>query len=517
MPVPLALVAFVAGGRALAAPDPPHFSVSEYRVEGNTVLTETEIDRAVYDFLGPDRTASDIEQARRSLASLYQTKGFELASVELPRQRVTDGVVVLHVSERPIGRLRVVGSRYFDLDRIKKGAPSLAPGRIYKTASVNRDVLALNQWPDRTVTPQLKPGAYPGTVDIDLDVQDHLPLHASLELNNQQSIDTTPLRVAGNVTYDNLWQRGDSATFNFQIAPERPNDATVISTSYLFRIPDSDLSLLGSYLHSNSNVATVGSTNVLGRGDIAGVRLLVPLPPGDGFVQSLSAGVDYKHFLETISLTGVQTGAPVTYYPAVVSYQAQWVGVRSETDLTSSVLWTFAGLGSNDPQFDTRRFAALSRFVVARADIEHTQTLPYGIQLYNHATGEVSPEPIVDNEQFSLGGLYTVRGYLESEELGDEGAAIQTELRSPALPQSRLPRWLDDLRFLAFFDVGGAAIHNPQVTQVQSYTAASTGGGVRVHLFNHLNGEFIAAVALDRGLQTRAGEARGLFRVYGDF
>ncbi len=246
MPVPLALVAFVAAGRALAAPDPPHFSVSEYRVEGNTVLTETEIDRAVYDFLGPDRTASDIEQARRSLASLYQTKGFELASVELPRQRVTDGVVVLHVSERPIGRLRVVGSRYFDLDRIKKSARSLAPGRVYNTASVNRDVLALNQWPDRTVTPQLKPGAYPGTVDIDLDVQDHLPLHASLELNNQQSIDTTPLRVAGNVTYDNLWQRGDSATFNFQIAPERPNDATVISTSYLFRIPGSGLSLLGS-------------------------------------------------------------------------------------------------------------------------------------------------------------------------------------------------------------------------------------------------------------------------------
>jgi hemolysin activation/secretion protein len=502
---------------AFAAPDVTHFSVTEYRVEGNTVLTETEIDRAVYDYLGPDRTAADIESARRQLASLYAAKGYELVSVQLPRQRVTDGVVTLQVEERPINRLRVVGSRYFDLDKIRHGAPSLAEGRVYNGHLVNRDVLNLNQWPDRTVTPQLKPGAYPGTVDIDLDVQDHLPLHATLELNNQQSIDTTPLRVAGNVTYDNLWQRGDSATFNFQIAPERPDDATVLSTSYLFRIPDSNLSLLASYLHSNSNVSTVGSTNVLGRGDIAGVRVLVPLPPGDGFVQSLSAGIDYKKFIETISLSGVSTGAPVTYYPAVVSYEASWTGVRSETGLTSSLLWTFAGLGSDTAHFDYRRFDSQSGFLVARADVEHTQTLPQGAELYLHATGEVAPEPVVDTEQFSVGGLYTVRGYLESELLGDEGAALQTELRSPPIPRSRLPRWIDDARFLGFFDVGGTAIHNPQAGQVQSYTAASTGGGVRVHLLGHLNGEFIAAVALMPGLQTRTGEARGLFRLYGDF
>ena len=518
---------------ALAAPatpasQPARFDVTEYRVEGNTVLSETEIDRAVYDYLGPGRTAADVESARKALAGLYAEKGYETVSVGLPRQRVTDGVVIMQVEEQPVGRLRVVGSRYFDLDRIKRTAPSLAEGKVYNRQAANRDILALNQWPDREVTPQLKPGAVPGTVDVDLDVQDHLPLHASLELNNQQSIDTTPLRVAGNATYDNLWQRGDSVTFNFQVAPERPNDATVISTSYLFRIPDSELSLLGSYLHSNSNVATVGSSNVLGRGDIAGVRVLIPLPPADGFVHSLSAGVDYKHFLETVSLSGAETGAPVTYYPLVASYQASWTGVRSETDLTSSLEWTFSGPSNDFPgsspgapaeltPFDNRRFGALPDFVIARADIERTQTIPYGIQIFVHATGEVSPEPIIDNEQFSLGGLFTVRGYLESELLGDEGAAVQTEIRSPALPQSRLPRWLDDLRFLAFFDAGGAAIHDPLAGATQSYTAASTGGGVRVHLFNHLNGEFVAAVALFPGLQTRGGEARGLFRVFGDF
>lgn len=503
-----------------AGKDVRHFDVNEYRVEGNTVLTETEIDRAVYGFLGPDRSLDDIDHARAALAEAYAKHGYATVSTELPQQRVANGVVVIRVTERPVGRLRVTGSRYFALDQIKRHAKSLREGTVPDMGAVQRDIVGLNQWPDRTVTPVLRAGALPGTVDVDLQVQDKLPLHASLELNNEQSIDTSPLRLAGNVTYDNLWQRGDSATVDFQLAPENPNDATVISGSYLFRIPDSPLSILASYLHSNSNVSTVGNTDVVGRGDVAGVRLLIPLAAGEGFVHSLSAGFDYKHFGETIILGTDQSAAPVTYWPATVSYQAAWTTPQSETDLSASVLWTFSGIGSRDDQFFYRRYDALSGFIVARADLERTQKLPYGMQLYAHALGEVAPEPVVDNEQFTLGGLNSVRGYLEAETLGDEGAAIQTELRSPALTPPLLAREVDELRFLAFFDVGGAAIHNPLATpvpQTQSYTLASTGGGVRIRLFTHLNAEFLAAVALDRGLQTRPGEARGLFRVYGDF
>ena len=143
------------------------------------MLSETEIDRAVYDYLGPGRTVADIEGARRALADLYAAKGFGLVSVALPQQHVADGIVTLQVTQRTVGRLRVVGSRFFDLNRIKRAAPSVAEGRVPNLHAVNRDILALNQWPDRTVTPTLKPGRLPGTVDVDLQVQDHLPLHAS--------------------------------------------------------------------------------------------------------------------------------------------------------------------------------------------------------------------------------------------------------------------------------------------------------------------------------------------------
>lgn len=505
---------------APAAADTRRFDVSEYRVVGNSVLSETEIDRAVYGDLGPGRSAADIEQARHNLEQLYQDKGYQTVSTVLPPQHVGDGIVTIRVVERKVGRLRVTGSRYFVLNPIRREASSVRAGTVPNIDALQRQIVALNQWPDRIVTPVLRAGRAPDTVDVDLQVQDKLPLHASVELNNRQSIDTTPLRVAASATYDNLWQRGDSATVDFIVAPERPNDATVVSGSYLFRVPDSELSLLGSYLHSNSDVATIGSTTVIGRGDIAGIRLLIPLGAPPGFVQSLSVGGDYKRFIETVAIRDEQSGAPVTYWPASVAYQAAWTQPNAVTSLASSLLWTFAGLGSRTDEFETRRAFARPGFLIARADLERTQQLPFGVQAYAHASAMVSSNPVIDNEQFTLGGLDSVRGYLESEVLGDEGASIQTELRSPPLLAVTSRHVLDNLRLLAFFDVGGAAIHQPiafPVPQTQAYTLASTGGGVRIQVVNHINAEILGAIALDRGLQTKAGEARGLFRVFGDF
>jgi hemolysin activation/secretion protein len=521
------LVGFVAsmgGTVAVAQPAGPprqtteqrHFDIADFRVDGNTVLTEVEIDRAVYPFLGPGKTEADVEKARAALEAAYQQKGYPTVSAEVPPQHVADGMVILKVAERTIGRLRVRGSRYHDLADIKAGAPSLAPGKVPRMADLQRDIVALNQWPDRAVTPSLRAGVAPDTVDIDLDVKDAYPGHATLELNNRQSSDTTPLRVSGSLSYDDLWWRGDSATLTFQVAPQRPSDAEVVSGSYLFRIPDSGLSLLFSYLHSDSSVSTVGSTDVIGKGDIAGLRLLVPLGFGEGFTHTLSAGFDYKHFDDNIALGGSITDAPVTYFPVTLSYQASWAGEHQQTNLITSFVFTFGGPGSGQAAFDFARFDARPGFAYLRTDLSRTQTLPDGIQFYGHLTGQLSGEPLISNEQFSLGGLDTVRGFLESEALGDYGGALQAEVRTPPLTENRRLT-LNELRGLAFFDAGTAVLHNPLPQQQPSYVLTSAGVGVRLRLFDQFNGEVVVAFPLDDGVATKAGSPRALFRIYGDF
>jgi hemolysin activation/secretion protein len=499
-----------------AARPPVRFDVTEYRVEGNTVLSETDVDAAVYDFLGPGRTIDDIDHARAALEAAYAAHGYPTVSAEIPVQHVTDGVVVLHVTERTVGRLRVTGSRYYDLGDIKAGAPSLAEGRVPRMPDVQRDIVALNQLADRTVTPSLRAGAAPDTVDVDLQVEDRFPGHATLELNNRQSQATTPLRLQGSLSYDNLWQRGDSATVTFQVAPQDTANAAVVSGSYLFHIPASDLSLLASYLHSDSNVTTVGSTNVIGKGDIAGLRLVIPGPYTAGFAQTLSVGMDYKHFDNDTSLPGSTSAAPITYYPATISYEGDWNGPQAQTTLQSSLVFTFGGLGSSLQAFDYLRYDARPGFAYLRGTLTRTQTLPYDIQLYGHVFTQLAVEPLISNEQFSLGGLDTVRGYLESEALGDYGIGAQAELRSPSLAPYLGGR-VQEARALVFVDAGSTAIHNPLPEQRASYTLASTGLGLRVRLLDDLTGELVGAFTLSDGAVTKGGDSRLLFRVAGDF
>ena len=188
-----------------------------------------EVEEAVYPFLGPERSADDVDQARAALEKAYQTKGYQTVSVQIPPQQVTSGVVILQVIEGKVGRLRVRGARYFSPDQIKKAAPSLAEGTVPDFNRVSQDIVALNQLADRPVTPTLRAGIEPNTVDIDLNVKDTLPLHGNLEFNNRYSPNTTPLRLNGAVSYSNLWQLGHSAGFSFQVAPENLKDAEVFS------------------------------------------------------------------------------------------------------------------------------------------------------------------------------------------------------------------------------------------------------------------------------------------------
>jgi len=503
---------------AIPAPasEPRHFDIDEFRVEGNTLLPDEEIEEAVYSFLGPDRTAADAEKARAALEDLYHKKGYPTVTAELPRQSIDTGVIVVTVTERKIGRLRVVGAHYFEPDVVRENAPSLAPGTVPNMNQVRRDIVALNQQADRTVTPVLKAGKAPDTVDVDLEVADKPPLHGSLELDNRQSADTTPLRLSGALRYDNIWQRGDSASFFFQVAPQNPSDALVFSGTYLFHIPGTKLALLASYLKSDSNVTSVGGTNVVGKGEIYGLRLLVPLTQEEGFIQTLSVGMDYKDFSQALTLAGQGSHVPLQYYPVTAMYQANWTAKQSQTDLSAGVVAGTRGLGDNDAAFDNNRYDAEANFFYLRGALSHTHELPWGMQAWARLQGQASAEPLVPNEQLSVGGADSVRGYLESEALGDSGAILQMELRGPSLAERFGPS-VNDFRLHAFVDLAHATINDPLPEQTQSYTLGSVGAGLRVRLFDHLSGTLEDAFVLSNGAITKAGSNRVLFRVLGDF
>ena len=500
----------------LYAAAPPEIEIDEFRVEGNTVLPARDIEAAVYGFLGPDRTPGDIEKARAALEDLYQKRGYPTVTVEVPRQSAANGIVHMTVTERRVGRLRVANAQFYEPAKVRAGAPSLAPGTVPNIKAVQRDMLALNQLPGRSVVPELKPGLEPGTMDVDLNVTDQSPLHGSLELNNRYSADTTPLRLVAALGYDNLWQRGDSIKLFFQVAPQDTADALVYSVAYTFRIPDSDVSLAASYLKSDSNVAAVGGTDVIGKGQIAGLHLTVPLGGFEHFTHDIVAGADYKDFDQVLTLSGQGNRVPLTYYPVTIGYDASWTPGKSRTDLALAAVLGTPGLGSSAAAFEENRAYASPSFAYLRGSLAQTLDLPRGAQIWARLQGQATTDSLVPNEQFAAGGVDTVRGYLEAEVLGDNAADIQFELRSPPFARDISPH-LNELRVHLFVDAAETSLNQPLPEQRRSYGLASVGFGLRARIADHVGASVENAIALSDALTTKRGSDMLLFSVLGDF
>ena len=187
------------------------------------------------------------------------------------------------------------------------------------------------------------------------------------------------------------------------------------SASYLARIPNTEwLNLLFYGVISRSDVALLGDINVVGPGEIAGMRASFTLPSKQNFFHTLSVGLDYKHFGQTLSIGSDSFDSPITYFPAVLNYGASWQPEKSLTQFNATLTYGLRGFGSDSwLEWDTKRYNATPNFFILTADLSETYELPEGFQLYGKVGGQMGDQPLVSSEQFSLGGLQTVRGYLE--------------------------------------------------------------------------------------------------------
>ncbi len=468
-----------------------HFDLLELRVKGNTVLERNQLERTVYPFLGPKKNIDTVEQARTALENLYHAKGYQTVTVDIPEQNVENGVVYLQVIEGKVSRLRVKDSRYFLLGNIKAGVPELAEGKVPNLPIMQKQLAAVDsQSADRKVTPILRAGETPGTLEVDLKVKDELPLHGSIALNGRNTSSTSRLRLVTSLHYDNLWQKFHSASLMYQVSPENNEEVDVWAGTYAMPLFNSDARLAFYAVSSSSNaqIASAGALSVVGIGSIYGVRLVNPLPSQNDFFHSLTVGLDYKDFKENLSLQGADDQiTPITYLPFMLQYSGSLSGKESLLSFNAGVNFSIRGLGNDQKEFENKRFNARSNYVYLTAGINFNHDLPWGMEFASRFSGQISDSPLISNEQFSLGGMQSIRGYFETQALADDGFIGSLELRSPRLAPNNLD-YIDKLQALVFVDGGRGWIQDALPGNPKGNELASIGFGLRFQLWKYFVG-----------------------------
>jgi hemolysin activation/secretion protein len=499
--------------RAQAAPAAdPTFDVLEYRVEGNSVLSQLAIERSVYPFLGEKKRIADVEAARAALEKAYHDAGYATVIVDVPVQKVREGSVLLKVTEGKVERVTVHGTRYYAQGNILERAPSVAEGEVPFFPQVRGELDQLNRGADRRITPVLRPGTAPGTTEVELKVEDKLPLHGSAELNNRYSPNTTHARLSAGLRYDNMFDRDHSFSVQAQVSPRDTSEVRALVTTY--SIPLSDGAFYGYWVASNSNVAAVSDVTVLGKGQIYGLRRNWTLTGSGSFSHAVTAGVDYKQFDENVTQPGTPgLKTPIHYLPFSLDYSGSVQQPSSTTQYSLATIFSLRNIGNNPQDFENKRFKAEPNFAILRWDLQHTQNLPAGFTAAARIDGQATDQPLISNEQFFAGGLMSVRGYLESEVLGDEGVHGSLELRSPALGGgTRL-----DTRALVFAEGAQVWLRDPLPEQNSRFTISSFGAGLRAKALQTLELWLNVAWPLKSTTYTVAHHPRVQFQLIGRF
>jgi len=494
------------------------FVVRSVRIDGNSLLPESELAERVVSLVGSERTAADLRQAAAAVQDAYRQAGYAGVVAYIPEQPLASGEIVIRVVEGRLAQVKISGNQRYDEANIRQSLPNLREGETPRVRAIDRDIQLANENPVKELRVVLTAGARPGDVDASIEVAEESPQRVLIGFDNTGDPSTGDYRLSIGFQHANLWNLDHIGTFQYQTSPTDANLVQIYSLGY--RLPlyghaaSIDAFVAYSSVDNGTTTTVAGPLQFTGKGKIAGLRANRYLERIGEYDHRLTLGLDWRDLqndcrLGAFGAAGCGTaGVSVVVLPLSLTYTGQ---VQ-----TPESAWGFAGWlaqnagGSSDEDFKAARPRADKYYSIARLSGFAGFAPPTGFGLQGRLSAQSSPDALVPVEQFGLGGASSVRGYREREVAGDSGLYVNLEGLAPDLRQI-IGFENASLRPLAFFDWG-------QVTNRYRWPCAGTdtrcslssvGVGVRFAVGRYFSGRLDVAHTLEDGPQTPAGKNRG--------
>jgi hemolysin activation/secretion protein len=493
------------------------FEVVRYDVQGNTILSDQEINRLLAPYVGKDQDFSAIQKAVDVLEAAYRQRGYKVVKVVLPEQELDHGVVKLKVLETKIGKVTVTGNKFFDSANIERSLPSLKEGITPNMDKVAANLKLANENPQKKYVVQLQSENQEGTVDATIQVTDEKPWSAAITVDNTGDPNSGLNRITGLYQYANVGGLDHVLGLQYTTSIEHPRDAKIFGAGYhipFYALNDS-LDLFASYANvdaGNINISGIGGGGfeVSGNGLVVGSRYNHNFLKKGNYESVITGGLDYKSFRNDISFNDVPLGNNVTVHPISLAYSGNWsiVGTTFYFNLAGYHNIPGGTHGGGD-DFEAARAHANSNYNLLRYTAIFAHAFKGDWQVRFVLNGQSTSDALIQGEQFGAGGATSVRGFYEREIINDEGRTTNLELYTPNLCQKQ--KW--QCRLLAFYDTGYLSRNDPLPEEIDSQSIGSVGLGFRFNLAPHWTAQTDWAHVVDGTTISPKGSNRAHFKL----
>lgn len=479
-------------------------TIQGFEVVGSRVFSPQQLAAVTNEFVNQPLSFAELLEVRSRLTQLYTDNHYITSRAVLVPQRLEEGVVRIEIVEGSLEDIQVQGTTRLDSNYVRSrlklaGATPVNRQRLLEALQL----LQLDPLID-TISAELSAGIYPGTHLLQVTVREARSFDTQFIADNGRSPGVGSVRRRVNLTEGNLLGFGDRLALGYTNTDGSHNFD--VGYSIPINAYNGRLSFTHSRATSRIVEAPFDPLDIKARSRTYDLTLRQPvlLSP----YRELAMGLTASRTESDTSILGqpypLSLGANAdgeTRISALRFFQ-EWTrrGEREIFALRSQFSWGLGLLGAtiNNDAPDSRFLAWRGQGQWVRAIAPDTLVVLRGdLQLASD---------LVPVEQFSLGGLGTVRGYRQDARLTDNGVFGSAEVR---LPIYRLPQRGLSLQIAPFVDVGrGWNRTNRQ--GLDPRTLASVGLGLRLQL-----GSFSAR--LDWGLplvnldsRERTWQERGL-------
>ena len=433
------------------------FEVKEIRVTPSKFLSAEEIRKAIHFKGAGPATVKELTDMVARLNALYQEKHIVTAQAVLPPQKVQDGVVYIRLIEGKFGKTIVTGNQRIS----EKSLLSRIHGKTGELVDVDRledELRVYNSTNTYQVQAELVPGEEEGTSDLHLLLQEkENPLTSFLFTDNAGQKESGRYRIGAYTEYRGIgghdaslavspvWTEG---IWGGSVMYDTPwgHHGTRAQISYSRNLVDIIDGTFKDYdMKANSNDAAISITHPVN---------ITPLSRVDVFLEG------HRKWSDT-TYSGMELSNSAT--------RTVKAGLSARS-FDENGLWFFmtsvTGYESDDRVNDKDNNGSYySAYLMRRQNLKNDQYMLY--RLYGQYTAFTS---LPSTEQFTLGGMGSVRGYKESILSGDKGWFAGMEYGFPI--SSDHQTW----RGFVFLD-HGVAYNNFTIKTTKDYIT-STGLGL---------------------------------------
>jgi hemolysin activation/secretion protein len=506
------------------------FDIRAYQIEGNTLLTQEQIDTVLSPLRGPDKTFDTLQQVVSALGAAYFNAGYPAVVVDLPEQDITDGTIRVSIVEGRIGKIRVLGNQTVSTERVLASLPVLREGSRPLIKELDDALAFANLTGARRLTVGFQSGETRGDIAARVNVTEYPAAQSFLSFDNSGNKSTGDYRLG--MGWQSARAFGHDHMFVGQVltSPTKPDQVQVFSLGY--RLPLYQQRLLTDFTAAYSNVdagttlTTSGPLTFTGSGTILGIKLTRPTFLENGATRQYSLALDWRDYDNECALGGFgaascgSAGEDVSLLPLTLGI-SQRSNLRGHLVQGSLRLSANLGAGPHGDQADLDKVRANARkhYRIVRANGSVMRPIAGDWLLNLKGALQYSPDALVSSEQFRIAGSGAVRGYEESSIANDKGAYFNLELHTP---RREAPfSWKDaSLRGLFFLD-GGRVTRNhilaSDTPETRSASLAGIGAGVRLNYRKNWNLDLDWGVALKDAGDQSDGDNNVYLRLNGTF